>query len=296
MRKEILKGVALVLGSALCFSTGGTFQALAPEGATPVSITLIRMLLGFLFLFIWCLGTGKLSACKKRIPFRLAFMCSLWILCSQLAFFYGMTKVGVATGTVVDIGSTPIWTAILAWIFFRKPPQKSWYVATALAVAGLVLINGFSTLSTNWYLLFPLFGGLCYAGYVIFSSELVQQLGPELSMMVIMGMIATMLLPAAFIFPIEWSFTSLRGIGVSLGLGIVTAGVAFTLLLAGLKYLSPPVAATLCLAEPMGAAALGIFLLNEPCPWTTAVGILLILLSILATIFSSQSFSDDQKN
>ena len=49
-----LKGSLLVLLSALCFSISGTLQAIAPDEATPFVITEARMLVGSLFLFIWC--------------------------------------------------------------------------------------------------------------------------------------------------------------------------------------------------------------------------------------------------
>ena len=192
---------------------------------------------------------------KGKIPFKPLIFCALWILCSQLAFFYGMSKVRVAAGTVIDIGTTPIWTALFALVLFRKKPLLNWYLATALAITGLVLINGFSTSGINIYLFFPLLGGFCYAGYVTFSAALPKDVPQEVLMMLIMSAIALVLLPVMWFVLFSWTYSSLRGVSVSLGLGIVTGGMAFTLLLCGLQYISATVASTLCLAEPMGAPA-----------------------------------------
>ena len=52
--------------------------------------------------------------------------------------------------------------------------------------------------------------------------------------------------------------------GMALYLGVVTAALAFSLTLAGLRRTPTAMAATLALVEPLGAACWGIFLLHEP--------------------------------
>ena len=71
-------------------------------------------------------------------------------------------------------------------------------------------------------------------------------------------------------------------------LGVVNAGLAFSLQLAGLKNTPMLIASTLTLGEPMGAALIGIFILNEPCTLHSVLGITFIFLSIVILIFGPE--------
>ena len=137
-----IKGVLLVLLSALCFSISGTLQALAPEGSNPFIITEMRMIIGALFLYFWCRAFKKLPHSYKDLPWKSLFICAIFLLIGQLCFFTGMANIGVAAGAVISIGSAPIFAAIISRIFFKISPPKAWYAATFLAIAGVALING----------------------------------------------------------------------------------------------------------------------------------------------------------
>ena len=72
-----------------------------------------------------------------------------------------------------------------------------------------------------------------------------------------------LLLPVHFCTPPLWLLQP-QGMGMALYLGVVTAALAFSLTLAGLRRTPTAMAATLALVEPLGAACWGIFLLHEP--------------------------------
>ena len=134
-----MQGPVLILLGALCFCTTGYLQAVAPEGATPYVIGCVRMLIGGAALFAWCAVRGRLPR-RDGWPKASLALCVLAILGFQLMFFNGVLLAGVAVGTVVSIGVTPLSAAFLAWTFLRERPRTAWYPATAMAVAGLVLI------------------------------------------------------------------------------------------------------------------------------------------------------------
>lgn len=119
-----IKGVLLVLLSALCFSISGTLQALAPEGSNPFIITEMRMIIGSLFLYFWCRAFKKLPHSYKDLPWKSLFICAIFLLIGQLCFFTGMANIGVAAGAVISIGSAPIFAAIISRIFFKIPPPQ----------------------------------------------------------------------------------------------------------------------------------------------------------------------------
>ena len=98
----------LVLLSALCFGTTGTATALGPDGIDPSATGAMRILI----------GGGLLAALAWRRDGRWSWR---WILVGaagvatfQLAFFAAIDRTGVAVGTVVALGSGPVFTGLLA--------------------------------------------------------------------------------------------------------------------------------------------------------------------------------------
>ena len=286
---QYIKGVILVLISALCFSVSGTLQALAPSEATPFVITEMRMIFGAAFLFLWCLVLRKFPSKGTKIPWKKLCLCAFFLLIGQLCFFTGMKYLGVAAGAVISIGSAPIFAALLTWIFFKRPPTFFWVIATIIAIVGVVLINGFS-LDPNRlpFIAILLTDGLTYAAYITYSGRENFNLDSDFCVMIILAIIALVLSPVLLIYPTEWVFTSIRGFIVCLCLGVFTGGMAFAFLTAGAKLISSNIASTLCLAEPLGAVGWGIFLLKEPLSYMNLVGVLLILTSILILVFDKK--------
>ena len=245
------------------------------------------MLLGSLTILAWCLFTHRLPSNWSVVPWKPMLTAVASVLLYQLLFFYSVAEVGVAVGSVVAIATTPLWAAAVALLLFRKKPSKFWVFATVLAIAGVFLINfggGLQAQSVDWKLLLPVAAGLCYGVEIIAVGKVVEKLNPETTMLLEMGLVAVLLLPVTFFFPTKWIFTT-GGILVSLGLGVVTAGIAYPCFTYGIKYTSPVVASTLALTEPLMAAALGIFFLHENLSISMGLGMLSLMASVIVLIF-----------
>ena len=148
--------LCIILG-ALCFSTTGTVQALAPDGSHPLGIGALRMQIGALALWAWCACRHSLPAGLRHWQLRWLIPATLGLLGFQVFFFWGVQQAGVAVGTVPAIGFSPVMAAILARIILGERPDRIWYPATGLALAGLVLLNlGSSQDTSTAALLLPL--------------------------------------------------------------------------------------------------------------------------------------------
>ena len=282
-----LIGPLFLLVSCLLFSVTGTLQQLAPEGHTPVVITEVRMFLGALTIFLWCLWTHRLPPNWSAVPWKPMLIAVASVLLYQLLFFYSVEEVGVAVGSVVAIATTPLWAAAVAFILFKKRPSRFWVFATAMAIVGVFLINaggGLQSQRIDWRLLLPIAAGLCYGVEIIAVGKVVEKINPETTMLLEMGLVAILLFPVIFFFPTKWIFTT-GGILVSLGLGVVTAGITYPCFTYGIKYSSPVVASTLALTEPLMAAALGIFFLHENLSISMGLGMLSLMASVIVLIF-----------
>ena len=240
MSTSFVRGPLLILLGALCFSTTGTVQALAPEGATPYVIGALRMLVGGLSLLLWCAFRGDLPR-FWHWPMRCVIPSAFALLGFQFFFFRGVLEAGVAVGTVVAIGFSPIVVALLGLIFLREKPAKAWYPATGIALIGLLLLNADAVDGASFAgMAFPLLAGFSYACYFVFSKPLAQNASPGSVMMVLCLLSGLCMLPVFWIYPVAWLATPVGAL-VALHLGAVTTAVAFSLTLAGLKVTSAAV-------------------------------------------------------
>ena len=283
-------GPLLILAGALCFSTTGLVQALAPEGATPYVIGALRMAVGGIALLFWCALKGLLPR-RGNWPLRYLLPASLSLVGFQICFFRGVQEAGVAVGTVAAIGFSPVVVAVLGFFLLGEKPAKVWYLSTVLAITGLTLLhwNQAGSQTSGFPLLLPLAAGFCYACYYVFSKPLGQKHPAETVMMVICLICGALLTPVFFLFPTSWLLSVPGGL-TALHLGITTTALAFSLTLAGLKTIPASTAATLGLGEPLGAAVFGIFLLHETVRFSALTGMVLILVGvIILASFSGKS-------
>lgn len=277
-----------ILLAGLLWGTTGTTQAFAPENAHPTAIGAARLAAGGLFLLCMVLLAGKLDL--KNWPIKNTLMASLCMALYQPLFFSAVTLTGVAIGTVTAIGSAPILSGFLEWIFLKKRPTVIWWCSTILSILGCVLLflNKDSVQMDPAGLLMALGAGLTFAGYTLVSRDLVENYSSLSIVAVVFTLSAILLSPFLFIFDMSW-LTSVRGLTVSLHLGILATGIAYFFFAKGLVHVSSSTAVTLALAEPLTAALLGVFLLGESLTAVSWLGVFLIMMGIAVLIGSSQN-------
>ena len=271
--------VYVILGS-LCFSTTGTIQALAPEGTHPLTIGALRMEVGAAALWLWCACRGNLPHDLPSWPLRWLIPATLGLLGFQMFFFGGIQSSGVAVGTVTTIGVSPIMAAVLARVVLREKPDRLWYPATLLALFGLWLLNMQDGQTLRHLPVLPLLAGCCYACYFVFAKPLGRSHAPEHVMLLLCAGSGVLLLPVHLFLPPGWLLEP-HGMGIALYLGVVTAALAFSLTLAGLRRTPTAIAATLALIEPLGAACWGVFFLGEQLNQNQTTGMLLLCAGVL---------------
>lgn len=284
MKNSSFVGGLLVLLGALCFSTTGFTQALiVDDGASSYAIGTIRMLFGGLLLLALCAVRGNLPTLKGW-DLKCLFLTVFGVGVYQLCFFKGTLQAGVAMGTLAAMGFTPVVAAVLSALFYKTLPSRQWYVSTLIGVTGLVLMNWGKTGDFNpAALFFPLAAGACYGFTLTFSKPLLKVFPAETAMSVVLLICGFCMLPGMLSEDLSWMLTP-RGVVATLHLGVVATAMAYFFTIIGLKMVTPPTAATLSLAEPVGAALLGILILGEAVSPTSFAGIALIIASALLLV------------
>ncbi|MBQ4133697.1 MAG: EamA family transporter [Desulfovibrionaceae bacterium] len=281
------QGPIFILIASLCFSTTGTTQALSPEGATPQVIGGMRLLLGFIALFIWCSLTRRLPKISTW-PKAVTLISALGILAYQMFFFAAAKATGVAVSAVVACGFIPISTGILGIIFLKERPSTLWYITTFIAIGGLVMLSFSPDMQANPIgLVLACLGATGYAFYSVFGKKVVANNDPAAVIMVLFAIGAVLVSPVFFMFPIDWIFTP-GGIIVALHLGLIATALGYTTFMAGLKTTPASTCATINLSEALMAACWGVFLVGEQLNTIHITGMALIFGAVTALTLKSK--------
>ena len=277
-------GTLWIVLAAVCWGTTGTAQAFAPVGASSLAIGSLRLIVGALGLLAVGLLQGDLQL-DRRLPWRAVLVTGVATALYQLTFFAGVNLTGVAVGTLVTIGSSPIFAGLLGMIFQGERPSASWWVATPLAVGGCVLlvIPGETVTTDALGIGLTLLAGLSYAVFALFNKHVLRTHSANTAMTLSIGLGAILLLPVLAFVEVDWLWTA-RGGAVILELGLVATALSYFLYGRGLKRVSVANATTLSLMEPLTATVLGVFVLHEQLTAFTMLGVVLIASGLVVLI------------
>ncbi len=279
-------GMFSIVAAAVLWGTTGTAQALAPIESTPQIIGALRLLVGGLALAVVSLVRNGPSL--AGMPIGLAVGGGLFVALYQLCFFWGVSLTGVAVGTMVGIGSAPVFAGVLDTIIMKRRPTGQWYLATLMALLGCTILLGNSGRIEihPWGIGLAAGAGLAYAVYTMFMKKLLPGRPPESVAAVVFCIGAAVLLPFLFTADLSW-IARPAGLAVVVHLGVLATALSYFLFCRGLEHVQVSTAVTLTLAEPFTAGVLGIALLGEQVGGAGWVGLLLILsgLVVLALPF-----------
>lgn len=280
---ERVRPELLIVGAAVLWGTTGTAQDLGDVGASPVAVGTVRILLGGLLLAL-------IARARPEGPWPAYVVGALAVAGYQASFFAAVDRAGVALGTLVAIGSGPVFTGLVALVASGERPVPRWYPATGLAVVGcgLLLAPGGDSELDAVGLLLALGAGLSYAVYTVAAKAVLDRgvPGPTVMATFFLGG-AILLLPTLALADTD-GLLSGRGIAMELWLGVATTAASYVLFSAGLARLRSSTVATLSLTEPLTAALLGVLVLGERPGAIAALGAA-VLLSGLVVISTDRS-------
>lgn len=269
-----------VLFAAICFGTTGTAQALGPDGIQPLAVGAARILAGAaLLLAVAARGPRDDSPWEGR-----ALMAAgAGVAAYQLAFFTAVEQTGVGVGTVVAIGSGPAFAGLLGRLTGGEPLTGRWAAATGLACAGVaLLVRGdagadVSALGVS----LALVAGASYAAYTVAAKRLLTAGHPPEAVMARAFTAGAILLLPVLVATGGGGLASPGGLALVVFLGAIPTALAYVLFARGLQRLTSGETATLTLAEPLTATALGVVVLGEDPTAVTAAGAALVLAGLV---------------
>lgn len=281
--EEALRGTWFVLGAAMLWGTTGTAQSFAPAGFDPLIIGACRLAIGGVALMLLALHCRRIDDLKSW-PWFKVLLAACFTAAYQLSFFAAVVRTGVAAGTIVAIGSSPIAAGFLAFFFLGERPDRRWWAATTSAVAGCTLLGlaggGEAVRIEPAGLLLAIFAGSAYAAYTLAIKDLLKTRDPDAVTAMVVCIAALLLAPLFYFRPVAW-LARPAGLAVVLHLGIFSMALSYWLFARGLQRIPAATAVTLSLAEPMTAGLLGVVVIGEHLPAAAWCGLGLILGGLL---------------
>jgi DME family drug/metabolite transporter len=285
-----------LLGNGLA-GTAGTVAAIYALNTPSPVIGFVRLSIGAITLLILAPFFGG----KLKGLVRLATRPGVWIMAAssasyQVFFFASVERTGVATAALITVGCIPVSAGIVGWIFLRERLSKIWLVSTAIAISGLVIAS-LGELQTNdaTGLLYAVIAGSGIGAYINAAKLEVRAGGHSMQlpgMAFLLGSIGLFFIVRSDLLAVQWTTQTIL---LAVYLGAVTMGIANGIQTLGLKGISPGVASTMMLADPVTAAVLGVVVLGEAVTLNGAVGLILVVIGLVMQSFSATEDSQVAK-
>lgn len=288
-------GIVCVLIASFLWGTTGTAATFAPE-VGPMAIGAVAMGVGGLLQALLALRALKRDYSKLQQQWLLVLFGAVSVAVYPLAFYSSMYLAGVTVGTVVTIGSAPLFSALIEWVIDRKTLSKQWIFGAALGLSGIVLLCffgggdhqtasvAFSAGATAAGVLLGLVGGLTYALYAWAAHRLMcKGISSKAAMGSIFGAGGLLLMPVLLLTG-GALLTSWNNALVGAYMAVIPMFTGYVLFGYALARISVSTATTITLTEPVIAALLAVVIVGEnlsPLGWLGALLVIscLVILS-----------------
>ena len=291
-------GALFVLLGSMLWGTTGTSQALAPEGADSLAVGALRLVVGGAALLGMALvrGSFRKGGRWQVAPTVMAILATAFY---QPFFFTGVSRTGVAVGTLVTLASSAVISGLLGYVFLHEKPAEKWYLSSLLAIAGcfLLTLSGKAEGTANPAgMLFSLGAGFSYSVFVLSGKSLLKDHGADAVNGLVFSAAGVLYVPVLIINPPLW-LANPRGLLVAFHLGLVATALAYFLFLKGLSSVPASTGVTLSMAEPLTASMLGVYLLGERLNFAGGMGMALLFsgVALLALGAGSGSARDERR-
>jgi len=278
--------LSLALG-ILCISLSPIFVKLAD--ASPVVCAFYRIFFGLIFLVPYCLVKQNLKVERKDLV--LALVGGL-VFAADITLWNLSLKMISATVSTLLANLAPVWVGLISYFLFRKKVEKSFWIGTGVAIAGMLVLVGLREvlhLQFGLGFLFAVVASMLYAIYILITKNILERMGT------ITFMFYNMLAALGFLFIIclinndtlinyptsDWLYFA--------GMGIICQLLGWLLINYAIKFIESTRVTVTLLSQTVVAAVFAAFMLHEVLNMHEVVGSLIVLAGIAITFLKPQA-------
>ncbi len=259
--------LALLTG-IIAVSSGSIFARFAQDDAPSLAVAAFRLSLATLFLFpvAWLRNRRELRGLSASDWARL--LASGLFLAVHFGTWITSLEYTSVASSVALVSTSPLWVALFSWIIWREPLKPSLMLGLALALCGSVVISfaeARSAISARPFLgnALALAGALAVSGYWLIGRRMRRGLSLVPYVTVVYGAAALTLLAAALLFGQPLTGFQPPTYGWLLLLALIPQLLGHSSFNWALGHLPASYVAVATLGEPVGAAILAFFFLDE---------------------------------
>lgn len=220
----------------------------------------------------------------------LAALCGV-LFAADIAFWNLSIQLTTATQGTLLTNLAPIWVGVIAFLFFKNKPRRSFWIGTLFAIVGIVIFIGidvFLRLSFDRGFTLGIFSGFFYALYILLSKEVLNK------MEVVSFITVSSTSSALFLLIINivanqplWGFTSAAWTSLLIQ-GLVSQLLAWLLISYATKRMRATRLSLSLLSQVVFASILAWIFIDEVITIEKAIGGALILLGIAITFYEKK--------
>jgi drug/metabolite transporter (DMT)-like permease len=278
------RGALCVLITTLLWSTGGIVVR-SVETASAWHILLYRSLglIPALFVIIAIGSRGRILAAFRSAGWP-GVLGGLALVASSTGAIVSMKETTIANATLIW-GSSPFWTALLAWILLGERVRRATLLVLPVAAIGMAIMVsgdlGSGRLSGNLWAL------LCAVGFGFFNVALRWRQGVDMTPAVFTSGVLTVLLALGVIAGMGSPLAVPMGdFALAFSLGIFQIGLGLYFYTQGAKHLPAVDLALLTLLEALFAPTWVYLLFNETVGLPTLIGGAILMGAIVVNAVS----------
>jgi drug/metabolite transporter (DMT)-like permease len=291
MRKSNeIKGIILAILAATIFGIHPTLvYFLRSEGMQILPTLFVGSIQCFIIYFIILFVTNNLDSLKiTKHQFKKLILCSILFYSTLLVLFISYTKIPSGLATVIHF-IYPSLVTIISVITKRDKLTRPLLIVIICTFIGVLLISNPSGSNLNVVgLMLAASSAVIFSSYIyMINDDCFKELN-NTTFVFYTSFIGGMLLLLAIIVQCTFistpsevfgSYTTLvltggLSLGISQAIGVLCFAKA-------IKYVGGPVGGALAAFEPLTAVLIGVVFFSEVMPYSSVIGCLLILLSII---------------
>lgn len=277
----------LVVAAALCWGlSGGIGAILLADGWDAFLVAFYRGAIGLLFVVVWLAMRPAGSGLHNPRLWFWSTIAGLGVAGNFLFYFVSIAEGSVAVAATL-MYCAPVFVYLVSFILRLEIVTWSKLGAIAAVMVGIVLLTGVHDIESRGITTLGvgagLLAGLSYAVFILGFKFAAPHGSSQTILVIAFAVLITVLVwPAdagqviSVMHSADWP--------LFLVLGVLGAGLSFTIYVVGIRYTAPTVASVVAMVEPVSAALFGFVVLGERLAVLQLVGMGLIL--ITATVLS----------
>lgn len=290
-----LKGAVCGIVSAMCYGINPIGKLVSADGVSTNTLLLYRFSLAAIVFAISIVVTKKSFKVTPK-EFGIIAMLGLLFGASSMTLYYSFMHIATGVASTL-LFLYPVMVAIIMALCFHERQGFRTILSIVIAFAGIALLNrgdgGESTLNLIGATL-VFISALTYSIYIVILNRSLKNVSTlTISFYVALCCVLCNVAHAMLDSDVHLQFiTAPSHIFVVLALAIFPTVVALSLLAVAIRNIGSTPTAILGALEPLTAVLIGVLLYNEPFTFNLAVGIILILASVLLVVLPHKNGSN----